>query len=116
MSRKLRKKSGFSLLEVIAAVVILAVVATATIATISPMRAKSQKKIDEQNIAKLNSIVQAYYIEKGAWPTAAMTQLWDSGYLELDASGQKRYPTPTNGVYYRFDTTTRKVINPSPIP
>ncbi|MGB0595599.1 MAG: prepilin-type N-terminal cleavage/methylation domain-containing protein [Rubripirellula sp.] len=48
---KTHKKSGFSLLEVIAAVVILAVVAAATIATVAPLRAKSDQKMAEQEIA-----------------------------------------------------------------
>ena len=107
-----RIKSGFSLLEVIAAVIILAVVATATLATISPMRAKSASKLDEQTVAKLNAIVQSYYIEKGVWPTGYMAQLWDNGYLEqLDPTGNKRYPTPL-GSYYQFNATTKKVYNP----
>ena len=45
MHKKSNRK-GFSLIEVIAAVIILAVVATATVATIAPMREKSRRKLD----------------------------------------------------------------------
>ncbi len=103
-SRRIRR--GFSLIEVIAAVVILAVVATATVATIVPMRAKSQTKIDQQNIARLNGIVQAYYMETGAYPDRAMTRLFTAGLTSARTT-----PTPY-GSYYQWDNTNLTVINP----
>ena len=106
MKSKNRKK-GFSLIEVIAAVVILAVVATATVATNAPMREKSRVKLDQQNIAKLNGIVQAYYMETGRWPDSYMTLLHRDGYTP-----ERVTRTPYGG-YYRWDNTNRTVYNPS---
>ena len=74
------KKKGFSLLEVIAAVVILAVVAAATVATVAPMRAKSEEKLAEQEIATLNSMAQTYFLEEGAFPRS-VNDLVRTGYL-----------------------------------
>jgi prepilin-type N-terminal cleavage/methylation domain-containing protein len=105
MKKKTNRK-GFSLIEVIAAVVILAVVATATVATIAPMREKSRVKLDQQNIAKLNGIVQAYYMETGLWPDRAMTRLHTAGYTSTRTT-----PTPY-GSHYQWDNTARTVINP----
>ena len=105
-----RRRQGFSLIEVIAAVVILAVVATATVATIAPMREKSRSKIDQQNIAKLNGLCQAYYMEYGVWPDAPLTHLFERGYTSIRLT-----PTPYGG-YYRFDPATRTVINPFATP
>ena len=105
-----RQRKGFSLIEVIAAVVILAVVATATVATIAPMREKSRVKLDASNIAKLNGIVQAYYMEYGTWPDRAMTRLYTNGYTSTRTT-----PTPYGG-YYQFDTTNKTVINPYATP
>lgn len=102
-----RNRRGFSLIEVIAAVVILAVVATATVATIMPMRAKSQKKIDEQNIARLYGITQAYYMETGQYPDRQLTRLFTAGL-----TATRTNPTPYGGVY-QWDTATLKVINPA---
>lgn len=99
-------RNAFSLIEVIAAVVILAVVATATVATIAPMRQKSRDKLDEQNIAKLNGVVQAYYMETGRWPDANMTRLFNEGY-----TSERRLPTPFGG-YYRWDNAAKTVVNP----
>lgn len=100
-----RDRKAFSLIEVIAAVIILAVVATATVATIAPMREKSRVKLDQQNIAKLDGLVQAYFMEYGAWPNASLTLLHTRGY-----TGVSRTPTPFGG-FYTFDATTRRVIN-----
>ncbi len=100
-----RKRKGFSLLEVIAAVVILAVVAAATVSTIAPMREKARGKIDEQNIAKYNAIAQTYYIEFGAWPDKNLVNLNRRGYTE-----DRLLKTPYGG-YYTFDATTNKVVN-----
>jgi general secretion pathway protein G len=105
MKKKTNRK-GFSLIEVIAAVVILAVVATATVATIAPMREKSRVKLDAQNIAKLNGIVQAYYMETGLWPDRAMTRLNTAGYTSTRTTA-----TPY-GSYYQWDNTAKTVINP----
>ncbi len=105
MSTKSKRK-GFSLIEVIAAVVILAVVATATVATIAPMREKSRVKLDQQNIAKLNGIVQAYYMETGLWPDRALTRLNTAGYTST-----RTIATPY-GSYYQWDATNKTVINP----
>ncbi len=100
------KRNGFSLIEVIAAVVILAVVATATVATIAPMREKSRSKIDQQNIAKLNGIVQAYVLERGVAPDRFLTALNTYGYTST-----RLQSTPYGG-YYQFDATRQTVTNP----
>jgi general secretion pathway protein G len=106
MLQKKQRRGAFSLIEVIAAVVILAVVATATVTTIAPMREKSRSKLDQQNIAKLNGICQAYYMEFGQWPDVNMIRLFERGYTQTRTT-----PTPYGG-NYRFDTTTLQVVNP----
>lgn len=80
----MKKRPAFSLLEIIAAVIILAVVATATIATVAPMRSKSDAKIDEATMANLNSMAQTFYLEQGRWPNkdGGIGDLVDNGYLD----------------------------------
>ena len=77
---KRNRKRGFSLLEVIAAVVILAVVGAAAVATVAPMRAKSVDKLADQEIATLNSMAQTYFLEEGRYP-ANVNALANAGYL-----------------------------------
>lgn len=82
------KKKGFSLLEVIAAVVILAVVAAATVATVAPMRAKSEDKLADQEIATLNAMTQTYFLETGSYPNGVNT-LASAGYLANTTTDEK---------------------------
>lgn len=77
---KRNRKNGFSLLEVIAAVIILAVVAAATVATVAPMRAKSEDKLADQEVASLNAMSQTYFLEEGRFPRS-VNDLVNSGYL-----------------------------------
>ena len=86
---KRQKKSGFSLLEVIAAVVILAVVAAATVATVAPMKNKSEKKLDEQQVATLNAMTQTYFLENGRYP-ANVIQLAQGEYLPFTTTAERR--------------------------
>lgn len=75
------RSNGFSLLEVIAAVVILAVVSAATVATVAPMRAKSDQKLSEQQTTSLNSMSQTYFLELGQFPPNGINSLITAGYL-----------------------------------
>lgn len=100
-----RQRRGFSLMEVMAAIVIIAVVATAGLAGLSSLRGKANQKMDQTNMAELNSKVEAYYLEHSKWPSTNMRELAASGYVE-DA----KFTTPFGG-RYQFDRKTKKVIN-----
>lgn len=97
-------KSGFSLLEVIAAAVILAVVAAATVATVAPMRAKSVDKLADQEVATLNARTQTYYLEVGRYP-ANVSDLAGAGYLSNStAENRSRLQKLTHE--YNYSPTT----------
>lgn len=100
-----RGRRGFSLMEVMAAIVIIAVVATASVTGLSSLRGKANDKLDQTNIAELNSKVQAYHLEHSRWPSANLSQLVRSGYIE-----SKALVTPFGG-RYTFDKNTLSVIN-----
>lgn len=74
------RRSAFSLLEVIAAVVILAVVAAATVATIAPMRTKAGNKLNEQAAANVTAMAQTYFVEFGTFP-GSLQDLATEGYI-----------------------------------
>lgn len=99
------RRRGFSLMEVMAAIVIIAVVATASVTGLSSLRGKANTKLDETNIAELNSKVQAYHLEYSRWPSTNLRQLVQSGYIE-----NKALVTPFGG-RYTFDRNTQTVIN-----
>ncbi len=78
---KNKMRNAFSLLEVVAAVIIIAVVAAATIATIAPMRAKSEQRLNDQTMASLNGMSHNYFLEYGQYPPQGASSLADAGYL-----------------------------------
>ena len=103
------RKTGFSLLEVIAAVVILAVVAAATVATVAPMRAKNEDRLAEQELTTLNALAQSYCRQEGDYPES-VAALADAGYLRNTTTADKtrnerirrRYNySPTTGTFSR---------------
>ena len=99
-----KKNSGFSLLEVIAAVVILAVVAAATVATVAPMRAKSEDKLDDQQVATLNAMTQTYFLEIGSYPPSII-QLAQQEYLPYTTTDERRRVI-TMRSKYNYDRAT----------
>jgi prepilin-type N-terminal cleavage/methylation domain-containing protein len=62
---KLRDHRGFSILELIAAAVILGVVCTAAIATVAPIPAKSRTHVSERELASLNAAAHRFFLEQG---------------------------------------------------
>ncbi len=101
---KRNKKSGFSLLEVIAAVIILAVVAAATVATVAPMRTKSEDKLADQEVATLNAMSQTYYLEAGAYPSDA-DELATAGYIANTTPDEQARLNRINN-NYDYDSAT----------
>lgn len=100
------KRRGYSLIEVVGAIVILAGVAATIVATVAPLRKKSLANLDAQNIADLNAVVQKYYWETGLWPDRSLTRLNMAGYTTT-----RTIPTPYGG-YYQWDNIQRTVYNP----
>ena len=102
---KRRSRNAFSLLEVIAAVVILAVVAAATVATIAPMRQKSQDSLDDQSRANLEAMGQTFYVELGRYPRN-VRQLANQGYLANATAADRRKVTELNNKF-KFEADGR---------
>lgn len=99
------RRRGFSLMEVMSAIVIIAVVATASVSGLSALRGKANAKLDQTNIAELTSKVQAYHLETGRWPSKSMKELFSTGYVE-----DSKFSTPFGG-RYTFDRKTKVVMN-----
>lgn len=100
------RRKGFSLLEIIAAVIILAVVATATVSTVAPMRAKSDQKMEQTALATLNGMSQTFYAEQGRWPTRN-GGVWDlavTGYIDTRGASAAKYSYWVNTFVWN-DTT-----------
>ena len=93
------RKSGFSLLEVMAAAVILAVVAAATVATIAPMKKKSEDKLDIQQVATLNAMAETYFLENESYPSNVVAMA-RADYLPYTTTEEK---IRVNAMHSKYD-------------
>lgn len=98
-NRRLRK--GFTLLELLAVVVILGIIALVIVPRISFSSTSAKKNACYQNKATINSAVERYYFDNGAFP--AITDLGTAYFPD-------GIPTcPVNGTAYALDGTTHHV-------
>jgi general secretion pathway protein G len=102
MKRRVNQ-SGFSLLELLAVVVILGVIAAIVIPRITASSTTAKQNACFQNKAELNSAVERYYFDTGSLPanTAALASYFPDGV-----------PTcPVSGGAYALDATTKRVTS-----
>lgn len=104
-SKKMAKRRGFSLLELLAVVTILGIIAVVVVPRISVSSTTAKQKADAQNKAEINSAVERWYFEKGTWPA---NNLSDIG-ADITYFPQGLPVNPTNGAAYTLNATTRRV-------
>lgn len=83
---KRNTKSGFSVLEIISALVILAVVAGAAAATIAPMRTQPSPRQVIGELSQLNDLSREYAAEQGQ-PPKSVNDLVRAGYVPISGPG-----------------------------
>lgn len=106
-----RLRSGFSLLEILSAAVLLAALSVATVAAVIPIRDRAQRKSDSEQLTRLNRIVETYYAENDRWPDCQLRALITDGYLPPNRDGYAYVRTPL-GSHYLLDSRTKRVYNP----
>jgi prepilin-type N-terminal cleavage/methylation domain-containing protein len=104
MSIRERRK-GFSLLELLAVVIILGVIAAIVIPRISYSSVTAKQNACFQNKAEINSAVERYYFDNGALPAnlAALSAYFPDGVPSC----------PVSGNAYSLDATTKRVTGHS---
>jgi type II secretory pathway pseudopilin PulG len=84
---KMRNKtSGFSILEIVSALVILAVVAGAAAATLAPRRMQPNSRRAADELVQLNDLSRQFTAENGHLPKN-VNDLVRAGYLPLSGPG-----------------------------
>lgn len=74
-NRKLKRRSGFSLLELLAVVTILGIIAVVVIPRISVSASAAKENANKQNIAEINSAVERWYFDKGSYPAKDLSDI-----------------------------------------
>ncbi len=106
MLRRNRNKRGFTLIEILAVVVILGILAVVVVPRVLTSSATAKTNACYQNKASINTAVEKYYFDTGGWPSDAMT---------LDIGADADYfpdgipACPVDASVYALGTTTHRV-------
>lgn len=104
-THKLRRRRGFSLLELLAVVTILGIIALIVVPRITVSSQKAKDEANRQNKSEINAAVERWYFNKGTWPKTDLTDIGaDTDYFP------EGIPTnPVDGSAYALDATTHRV-------
>ena len=100
------KRKAFSLLELLAVVVILGIIATIVVPRVSTSASLAKKKVNAHNKATINAAVERFFIDNGSWPA---NDLSDMG---VDYFPDGIPTSPYDGsTQYTIDGTSHRVNN-----
>jgi prepilin-type N-terminal cleavage/methylation domain-containing protein len=100
-----KRSRGFSLLELLIVVVILGILAAIIIPRFTVSADEAKKNSCAQNIANINTQVERWYFEKGAWPMTDLTNIGADPSYFPDGIAK----CPLTGAAYALDATTHHV-------
>ncbi len=105
MKRKEHKRTGFSLMELLAVVTILGIVAAIIVPRVSVSSDTAKQNVNSHNKATINAAVERWYVEKGSWPANNLSNIGaDKNYFP------DGIPTnPTNNTPYTLNPTSHRV-------
>jgi general secretion pathway protein G len=100
-----RKRTAFSLMELLAVVTILGIIAAIIVPRVTVSSDTAKAKVNAHNKATINAAVERWYIETGAWPAANLSDIGaDTDYFP------DGIPTnPVSGAAYTLNATSHRV-------
>jgi general secretion pathway protein G len=99
------KRAGFSLMELLAVVTILGIIAAIIVPRVTVSSDTAKQKVSAHNKATINAAVERWYIEKGTWPAANLSDIGADTTFFPDG-----IPTnPIDSSAYTLDGTTHRV-------
>jgi len=99
------KRTGFSLMELLAVVTILGIIAAIIVPRVTVSSDTAKQKVDAHNKATINAAVERWYIETGAWPSSDLSDIGaDTDYFPDGIP-----VNPINGGAYSLNATTHRV-------
>lgn len=109
ISRLLRRQKGFTLVELMVVVAIIALLATFATSRVFEAITSSKKKVNQAEISAINGALQRYFLDKNIFP-ARLGQLVSDGYMKANTTFKNKF-----GYYYFYavnddDTPTAFVL------
>ena len=103
--RHFRRRPAFSLLELLAVVVILGIIAAIVVPRVSSSASTAKTNVSAHTKDALNTAIEKYYVELGTWP-ATLTDLVPT-YLPDGVPVD-----PVDGSAYVYSSSTHRVSGP----
>jgi general secretion pathway protein G len=77
-----QKRTGFSLMELLAVVTILGIIAAIIVPRVAVSSDTAKQKVAAHDKATINSAVERWYVEKGSWPANNLSDIGaDTNYF-----------------------------------
>lgn len=105
LTRSLVKRSGFSLLELLAVVTILGIIAAIIVPRVTVSSTTAKTKVRDHHKATINSAVERYYVETNAWPANDLSDIGANASYFPDGLPVD----PVSGSAYTLNATTHRV-------
>jgi prepilin-type N-terminal cleavage/methylation domain-containing protein len=99
------RKKGFSLVELLIAVIILAALAAIAIPRITQSSSNAKQNACDTNVDIINSAIEMYYVDTGAYPSALTDVTQSTSYFP---DGEPNCPL---GGTYTMGATNRVTCN-----
>jgi len=98
-----KKRSAFSLIELLAVVTILGIIAAIIVPRVSVSTDTAKQQVSAHDKATINAAVERWYIDTGSWPAADLSDIGaDTDYFP------DGIPTnPVDGSAYTLDANHR---------
>jgi general secretion pathway protein G len=106
MTGRLNFRAAFSLMELLAVVVILGIIAALIVPRVSTGTDNAKVKSCLHNRTEINITVEQYYLHMGTWPANDLSDIAaDPNYFPEGLPA-----CPCTGTPYRIDPTTHRVV------
>ncbi len=100
-----RRRSGFTLIEILAVVVILGILASVVVPRVLASSATAKINACYQNKAVVNTAVEKYYFDTGTWPVAALTDIG----ADVNSFPDGIPVCPVDSTAYALDTVSNRI-------
>lgn len=100
-----KKRSGFSLLELLAVVTILGIIAAIIIPRVTVSSDTAKLRVRDHHKATINAAVERWYVDKGTWPLDNLSNIGADVNYFPDGIPKN----PVDNSVYSLNSTTHRV-------